>query len=83
MANKRFAIIAFAAIMPDFAKSKDFCNSQKQYGSVAQLVEQVPEEHRVGGSIPPRATILMKKAGSLDPAFFIPKRLAVFAALLK
>jgi hypothetical protein len=28
----------------------------QQSGSVAQLVEQVPEEHRVGGSIPPRAT---------------------------
>jgi hypothetical protein len=34
--------------------------AKKQYGSVAQLVEQVPEEHRVGGSIPPRATKFKK-----------------------
>jgi hypothetical protein len=45
--------------------------AKKQYGSVAQLVEQMPEEHRVGGSIPPRATRLMNKAGSRDPALFI------------
>jgi hypothetical protein len=43
--------------------------AKKQHGSVAQLVEQVPEEHRVGGSIPPRATKFKKPN---------PKRLGFF-----
>ena len=46
-----------------------------QYGSVAQLVEQWIEDPRVGGSIPPRATKLMNKAGSRDSALFISARL--------
>ena len=47
---------------------------KKQYGSVAQLVEQWIEDPRVGGSIPPRATKLMNKAGSRDSALFISAR---------
>lgn len=57
--------------------------AKMQHGSVAQLVEQWIEDPRVGGSIPPRATKLMK-LNLNGLGFFISsgKYWWLFAALL-